>query len=289
VFTGALERMRVRLANGSEEVLLARADSAGDAYLEVTRTQPEQRAFAVKLGQDVAVGVRRVHVLPTPLSSFTACAASEAEVETLSRHPLLVELATRMKTRVAGRVEPALANGNGDCSSSNGHFHGAAVIASQPDSLKNIECLLTRGAEEVFVLPANAPSPQRVLIHWADEGARAATLAVSASLLRHVSAEAVYVDVKPDSTPEAERPQGMRALLDARSEAQAVHGLEMRTELRFGDVTSELVRRLGESTDQLLILGVSEITGLAERFGTLLAATPRSPLLVVYSEADGQP
>jgi nucleotide-binding universal stress UspA family protein len=80
----------------------------------------------------------------------------------------------------------------------------------------------------------------------------------------------------------------MRALLDARSEAQAVHGLEMRTELRFGDVTGELLRRLGESADQLLILGVSEISGLAERFGSLLAAGSRSPLLVVYREAEGQ-
>lgn len=166
------------------------------------------------------------------------------------------------------------------------HFSGAAVIASHPDSLKNIECLLTRGAEEVFVLPPNAPSPKRVLIHWADEGARAATLAVSASLLRHVSAEAVYLDVKPEHTAGSDRPQGMRALLDARSEAQAVHGLEMRTELHVGDVMSELVRRLGESSDQLLILGVSQISGLAQRFGELLSAIPRSPLLVVYREPE---
>ncbi len=286
VFTGALERLRIRLSNGSEEVQLARANNGEDCFIEVTRTQPEQRAFAVRPGQDVAVGFRRVHVLPTPLSSFTACAASEAEVASLSRHPLLVELAARMSTRVSTRVEPALANSNMDCSALDRHFSGAAVIASQPNALKSIECLLTRGAEEVFVLPANVPSPQRVLIHWADEAARAATLAVSASLLRHVSAEAVYVDVRPEHTPATERPQGMRALLDARSEAQAVHGLEMRTELLFGDTTSELVRRLGESSDQLLILGVSQIAGLAQRFGALLAAIPRVPLLVVYREPE---
>ena len=44
---------------------------------EVTRTQHEQRASQVQPGQQVAIGVRRVHVLPTPLSSFTACAPSE--------------------------------------------------------------------------------------------------------------------------------------------------------------------------------------------------------------------
>ncbi|MEP7242702.1 MAG: ABC transporter ATP-binding protein [Gammaproteobacteria bacterium] len=284
VFTGALERMRLRLADGADEVRLARANGEDGQYLEVTRTQPEQRAFQVKRGESVAIGVRRIHVLPTPLSSFTACASTEIEADGLSRQPLLVELATRMKTSVAKRVEPVLADGKGECSARSGEFHGAAVIASGPDALKSIECLLERGAEEVLVMPPNAKSPQRVLIHWADETARPATLAVSASLLRHLSAEAIYVDVMPHSTPDAQRPHGMRALLDARSEAQAMHGLEMRTELRFGEVAGELSRQLAESSDQLLILGVSQISGLAERFGELLAVTPRFPLLVVYSE-----
>ena len=65
----------------------------------------------------------------------------------------------------------------------------------------------------------------------------------------------------------------MRALLDARSEAQAVHGLEMRTELRFGDVASELARQLGDSADQLLILGVSEIDGARSSASRALLAT----------------
>jgi sulfate transport system ATP-binding protein len=286
LFTGALERLRVRLTKGAEEVQLARVNGEEGHFLEVTRTQPEQRAFHVRPGQNVVIGVRRVHVLPTPLSSFTACAPSESEVARLRAQPLLVELATRMKTRVAARVEPAL-NGSRDCASQEGVFSGAAVIAAQPESLKSIECLLQRGAEEVFVLPPNAPSPQRVLIHWADEEARAATLAVSASLLRHLHAEAIYVDVIPQGATETQRPQGMRALLDARAEAQAVHGLEMRTELRIGNVASELARRLGDSTDQLLILGVSEIKGLAQRFGELLS-TPRWPLLVVYREPEVQ-
>jgi sulfate transport system ATP-binding protein len=286
VFTGALERMRVRLTHGSQEVQLARANGEDGDFLEVTRTQPEQRAFQVQPGQNVAIGVRRIHVLPTPLSSFTACAATESEVLRLSRQPLLVELATRMRTRVSSRVEPALAELNGDCASSDSKFSGAAVITSRADSLKSIACLLERGAEEVFVLPPHAASPNRVLIHWADEAARAATLAVSASLLRHLSAEAIYIDVLPEGASETARPQGMRALLDARSEAQAVHGLEMRTELRFGNVASELARQLGESTDQLLILGISEISGLTQRFGELLATTPRWPLLIVYREPE---
>jgi hypothetical protein len=159
---------------------------------------------------------------------------------------------------------------------------GAAVIGARPGAVHCTEWLLRRGAEEVLILPENAAPPQRVLIHWVDEQARRATLAVSASLLRHVAAEAVYVGILPaEGSNDERRPLGMRALLDARSEAQSVHGLEMRTELHFGDVASELARRLAEVPGQLLILGVSDPAVLSERFGALLDGTSW-PLLIVY-------
>jgi sulfate transport system ATP-binding protein len=282
LFTGALERMRIRLEGGPQALTLAYTNGDGSPYLEVTRTQHEQRAFQVTHGQTVAIGVRRVHVLPTPLSSFTVCAPNEALAVALTQQPLLVELASRMKTRISARVEPHL----GVPTAERGEgvlFPGTTVIASQPDAAHQAEWLLKRGADEVLVLPMNAASPQRVLIHWADEAVRSATLAVSASVLRHVSAEAVYVGIMPNMTPTANRPHGMRALLDARSEAQAVHGLEMRTELRFGDVAYELTRQLGETPGQMLILGVCESARLAERFSTLLESA-HWPVLIVRRE-----
>jgi sulfate transport system ATP-binding protein len=282
LFTGALERMRIRLEGGPEALTLAYSNGDGNPYLEVTRTQHEQRAFQVTHGQTVAIGVRRVHVLPTPLSSFTVCAPNEALAVALTQQPLLVELASRMKTRISARIEPKLGVPNAECGE-DVLFPGTTVIASQPDAAHQAEWLLKRGADEVLVLPMNASPPQRVLIHWADEAVRSATLAVSASVLRHVSAEAVYVGIMPNMTPTANRPHGMRALLDARSEAQAVHGLEMRTELRFGDVAHELSRQLGEAPGQMLILGVCESARLAERFGSLLESA-RWPVLIVRRE-----
>ena len=74
VFTGALERLRVRLDPAEHGPLLAFGDGDSSPSLQVTRTQHERRGFEVHPGQNVAIGVRRVHVLPTPLSSFTACA-----------------------------------------------------------------------------------------------------------------------------------------------------------------------------------------------------------------------
>jgi sulfate/thiosulfate transport system ATP-binding protein len=277
-FTGALERLRIRLSAGAREAQLARATNGGrDSLLEVTRSQHEQRAFGVTRGQALAIGVRRIHVLPTPLSSFTAYAATIEQATDLSGHHLLVELATRMKTRVATRVTEAHAA-----------ITGAAVIAAENNAVSRIEWLLLHGAEEVLMLPRGARPPQRVLIHWADEPARRATLAVAASLLRHVAAEGIYVGILPGSTPDGQRPQGMRALLDARSEAQAVHGLEMRTELRFGGVAEELARGLAEAPDQILILGISQIEGLAARFDALLGAEPRWPVLIVYRAAEAR-
>jgi hypothetical protein len=93
------------------------------------------------------------------------------------------------------------------------------------------------------------------------------------------------VGILPDHTPATQRPHGLRALLDARSEAQAMHGLEIRTELGFGEVAGELARRLSDAPGQMLILGVCNLEQLAERFGRLLAAG-RWPVLIVHRDPE---
>jgi sulfate/thiosulfate transport system ATP-binding protein len=287
VFTGALERIRVRMTSGPSDAHIGTTSHpeahATAAVLDITRTQHEQRAFPVVFGQSVAIGVRRIHVLPTPLSSYTVCAAESAAVERLSQHPFLVELAGRMKTRIAKRIDPVLATCQGHAQA---RISGVAVIAAHARVAKQIEWLLWNGAAEVMVLPSQAVSPQRVLIHWADDVARRSTLAVAASLLRHVPAEAVYVGILPEGRGgDAQRPLGVRTLLDARSEAQAVHGLEMRTELRFGMAAEELQRQLNEAMDQMLILGVSDLGQLTREFAPLFAGPASYSMMVVYRPA----
>ncbi|HKD54930.1 MAG TPA: ABC transporter ATP-binding protein [Steroidobacteraceae bacterium] len=278
VFTGALERLRVRLDDRVPAPLLSNGEGDAGAALQVTRTRHAHRGFQVQPGQNVAVGVRRMHVLPTPLSSFTACAATVTEAEGLSHQGLLAELAARMKTRIGLRVEPRL--GDGQAPAVAAEFAGTTVITTRPDCALRAEWLLRRGAKDLWVLPESVRAPQRVLIHWVGETARSATLAMSASVVRHMSAEAVYVGiVHTNPGGDQAHAQGMRQLLDARSEAQATHGLEIRTELGFGEVTQELARRLAESPEQMLILGVSQLEGFAERFRKLLDGE-RSVLIV---------
>jgi hypothetical protein len=282
VFTGALERLRLRLEPAEQAPLLAFGDGDSSPSLQVTRTQHERRGFEVHPGQNVAIGVRRVHVLPTPLSSFTACASSAVRAEALSHQGLLSELAARMKTRIGTRTEPQLGLAEAPCQGSD-TFVGTTVLASGPAAAQEAEWLLRRGARDLLVLPQNARAPQRVLIHWEGEAARSATLAISASVLRHVPAEAVYLGIVAGDAASPAHPHGMRELLDARSEAQRAHGLEMRTELHFGDGEQQLARRLAEAPGQMLILGVTNLTDFTQRFRALLEGA--WPVLVVHRGA----
>jgi len=282
-FTGALERLRVHLDEAVPAPLLASGDGDGGVALQVTRTRHAHRGFEVQQGQSVAVGLRRVHVLPTPLSSFTACARSAPLADALTRQPLLAELVARMKTRIAVRVEPSLGFAD-EPSQAQGEFFGTTVIAAEGDNTVRAEWLLRRGVKDLLVLPENAAPPQRVLIHWMGDAARSATLAVSASVLRHVPAEAVYLGIFPGSGDSDRHSYGMRELLDARSEAQAAHGLDMRTELHFGDVAQELTRRLAEAPAQMLIVGVTELKHFAAAFRALLEGG-RWPVLIVQRGA----
>lgn len=285
LFTGALERLRVHLTNISD---CADAEQAETAVLDVTRTQHEHRHMQLTLGQTVAVGVRRIHVLPTPLSSFAAYATSEAAAQALKRHPLLDELAVRMKTRVTTRVEPSLGSQQPP-SPQSPSLAGVAVVSGSSHAAAQCRWLLARGAAEVFLLPEQNVRPQRVVIHWTDDAARRGTLAVAASVLRHVPAEAMYLGIMPNATPESQRPVGVRDLLDARSEAQMMHGLDMRTELRFGDVAQQLLYQLTKPKDdeatevvpQMLILGITDAAQLDTQFSELIALAAGTPILIV--------
>ena len=280
-FTGAFERLRVRMTESDKGAVCAETEGEKLATLDVTRSQYEQRQLPLAVGQTVAVGVRRIHVLPTPLSSYTVYARTANEVETLKAHPMLVDLATRMKTRVIGKLEAQL--GNGAAPTTNvAPLAGVAVIAADSQVVNQLGWLLDRGARGVLILPAQYTPPTRVLIHWTAEEARRATLAVAASVLRHVPAEATYLNIVPREAGDAPKTIAMRELLDARSEAQAVHGLEIRTELHYGDAVQELSQQLAAKPDQMLILGATDRTELVQRFASVLQHSSSIPMLVVY-------
>jgi nucleotide-binding universal stress UspA family protein len=178
-----------------------------------------------------------------------------------------------MQTRVAMRI---------------GQFErappGMPAIATGQGCAGAAEWHLAHGAVQLLCVPPAAPLPNHVVIHTLDADARRATLAVAASLLRHVAAEAVYLGIQPPSSPETERAEHMRDLLDARSTALAEHGLDMRTELRPGDTAEQLQLELAAYGNSMLVLGTSDPTAIQwDWLRTLLEESPQHAVLIVNS------
>jgi hypothetical protein len=272
LFSGAIERLRVRMAPDGPVPATPGRDLGAGALLEVSRTLPEQRQLPVQVGRRVAVGARRSHVLPTPISSFTIVSKDEAGTSQLRATPLLSTLAERMQARVKDVM-------SGDAPLP----PGMPVLASGPGSAATVARLLEQGADQLLCLPSPAAVPKHVVILGSDAGAtRGRALAVGASLLRHVPAEAIYLSVRPAATPEAERAAATRALLDARSAALADHGLDVRTELRFGDAVTEVLRELLAHEPAMLVVGIEAGGAAADTWlPALLEGSVQRPLLLV--------
>jgi len=92
----------------------------------------------------------------------------------------------------------------------------------------------------------------------------------------------VYLGIHPASSSETDRAARMRDLLDTRSAALAEHGLDMRTELRFGETGDELQRELALSETAMLILGTSDPDRIDWTWlGGLLEGQTERPILIV--------
>jgi sulfate/thiosulfate transport system ATP-binding protein len=274
-FTGALERLRLKLLDNQHAVQTTGNGTEG--RIEATRLQSERRAMPLAVGAVVALGARRMHVLPTPLSSFSIHAADEAAAQLLAQAPLLDTLAGRMKTRVATCAGTTDGEPNAR--------PGVAVIAGDKDAASRAVQLLRAGANEVLLLSPAEGLPQQICMFWLNDAARHATMAVTASLLRHLPAEAVCVATAPAGRRDAKRANALRALLDARSEARASHALETRTELVPGEGPAAVGQYLAGLSAPLLVLGTADISATESTLDTLLAQRSGMPVLVVYRES----
>jgi sulfate transport system ATP-binding protein len=158
------------------------------------------------------------------------------------------------------------------------------VLATGSGSAEAARWQLQNGATQLLCVPPTAPVPQHVVIHTLDSGSRRATLAVAASLLRHVAAQAVYLVIHPPASLEGERAAHMRDLLDARSSALNEHGLDMRTEMRPGDLAEELQKELAAYESSMLVLGTSDPAAIRwDWLASVLEGPHPRPVLIVNS------
>ncbi|MGQ0383319.1 MAG: ABC transporter ATP-binding protein [Gammaproteobacteria bacterium] len=276
-FAGATQRLRIRMPPGGPLSAATDGNGAADGWLlEAWRGMPEQRAYPLAAGARVAIAARRVHLLPTPISSFTVVAHDAAAAARLAATPLLATLATRMQTRVSARTER-----------SHRAPPGLPVISAGLESRESALWLLRHGARQLLVLPESSQPPSRIVV-LSQEQARPGAIAVTASLLRHLPAESVLLAVHGDEAPEPRRAQQLRELLDLRSATLAQHGFDPRTEIRFGDADAELARELAADPGALLVLGLDSIEGAAAvRLEALLGGPLAHPVLIVRATAGG--
>jgi ABC-type Fe3+/spermidine/putrescine transport system ATPase subunit len=294
-FAGGHERILVQVPRSSS-IRPATADTeASDestVLLEATRTAAQSAEQPVEAGQAVALGIRRIHALPTPIASFLVLARSESAIERLRALPLLTQLVRSMNARVlAGSIEDTSAPPAKLATAV--RQPGVIVVEAGGNAIADLTRLASLGATRMLCVPAGAQIPRRVLVHCPSEEARAVTFGVVASLLRHLPAEATLLSIHGRAASRAERATAFRRLLDARAELRASHGLDVRTEVHIGEL-STLTQQLATGDEPVLVIMGVEGTPdqlqaeLAEQARLLTTESSRCPLMIAYAPARGR-
>ena len=176
---------RPRTAAPAPVSTMPRASAAALARIEATRTQPEQRALPLLVGDAVVLGARRLHVLPTPLSSFVACATDEiASLAVVCRS---VAVATGDAHEDARGAAPDRYVGTAE-GAGRRRCRPLPAAPMRRGARSNCWRRRQRGAGRC---PALRACPRRSASTGAATRCGAATLAVAASVLRQMPAEAI--------------------------------------------------------------------------------------------------
>jgi sulfate/thiosulfate transport system ATP-binding protein len=290
-FAGVFERLRIQLVSESAVVSAVGRDHLPEAtenaaaapgvVVDVMRTNSEQNQFPLLPGKRVTIGIRRFHVLPTPISSFRILSIDPASAKSLLRSPLLRHLVQSMQAPVLEAHDSR----DRDVTRT-----GVGVIAGGAHCIAEIVAASAQGRDRLLCIPPDSALPRRILIYCQGEAARSATLGLVASVMRHLHAEATFVSVQSPMAPRSEVTNSFRRLLDARAELQETHGLDIRTDVQIGDLNSWVAHLAASAEPALVVLGLDgsprELEQrLTEDFLPLLNEHARCPVLLSCSGA----
>jgi len=277
-FGGILERLRVQLTRESGVVSAIAREHPTElpVIVDVTRTNSEQAHLPLTPGKRVALGVRRFHVLPTPISSFRIL-SNDDDAATLREAPLLQQLVQSMQAPVLDARD----SGERDAA-----LTGVGLIAMAPDAIRQIGAAAAQGRRRLLCIPPNSALPRRLLIYCTSDAARSVTLGLVASVMRHLHVEATFVSVQSPAAPRSEVTSSFRRLLDARAELQQSHGLDIRTDVQIGELNGWVAHLATSSEPLLVVLGLDGSAAeleqlLHQEFQPLFAL--RTPCAVLIS------
>lgn len=285
-FGGGIERLRVVLPpeSGVRSAQAVEGTSEEQApTLEITRTGADGLQFPVGPGQAVAVGLRRVHVLPTPISGFVVHAHSREASERLRGATILSHLVRSMQAPVREGDWPA----PDAVAHARTHASGVSIVATSATAAADVVRLVAAGSTRILCLSPEMPLPRRALIAWLGERVRSSTLALAASLIRHMPVEATLLGLPESAGGSAERGGSFRRMLDARAEFRANHGLDVSTDMHLGSLASRVLGPMGQLEPTILILGiegpVEELQAtLSTQLDGLLSVSGACPVFIVH-------
>lgn len=212
--------------------------------LVVTRTAVVARHAPLVRGQQVAVGFRRIHVLPTQLCSLWLMDASGRARSALKDSLMVRALSANMQV-TPRPLHSALPGGD---------LPATALCVVADWGRRGIDAareLLERGAQQVLLVrDPSRPVRQMFMFGQPSRAARDRMLRIGASLLRYLPMEATML------VPGIRRPiRGgrYRMLLDLRRMALERHGIDLRTEILAGEALGGLAARLRQADGPVLL------------------------------------
>jgi sulfate transport system ATP-binding protein len=273
-FVGAIERLRLEI-DATETLASAQRPGAAKFFMDASRTARDVEVFPLEIGRKVVVGLKRMHTLPTPISSLRLIATTGCTTDQLAAVPIVRELSDRM------HIEPL----RYDQSAEEQRLRGLPIVPLHRGA-KLVETLelLEEGARQVLAVADDERRIERMLIYVEPSSCgRDAALAAAASLARHLTIDVAMLVRDEDRSTTGSG--CYRDLLDLRNASLKLHGLDIRTETFRGAVHEVIRERLASSEEAtLLVIGLTSPesgSDLVEHLVGLLAdATPSAVLFV---------
>jgi sulfate transport system ATP-binding protein len=318
-FAGSQEKMRLRLPPLPGVRTISPPVPFGDdsIVVEATRSQDQARRYPMQVGDEVWVGVRRIHALLHPGLSLLLMTDGTAVGEAAVGFGGQVARLAHARVTVLG--QGSRAGGIGDhlerVRERMGSGLAALELRSSPDPLDQTveretdrqpfdlvihgrpkedvtdtaESILRVREHHLLLVPQGAAIPRRVLICVAVGEPGKEDVLFAGRLVRHVGASATVLTVLPERSSDLALSQGER-FLAASARTLSVLGVQGTTLVRRGRVQEEILAEVREGKHDMLVLGVpltpaGTRVSLGGLVSDLLKEVRDLPVLIVRSHA----
>lgn len=324
LFSGPYERLRVRLpaVTGVRSIAPPVSYGGDSLVVEATRTQERARSHPLRPGEQVWLGVSRLHILDHPGLRFLVLADGTTEAKASLRaagrlarlahaRVLLVSYGGEQEATEQGLQEAKALLGGGLASLDARTGQGPLIeliareVERQPVDLviaaangararTLAQTLLQHGEHHVLLIPGEQPVTRRALICVATGEPGKEDVLFAGRLVRHLGAEAQLLAVLPPEDSDPALPARAERFLRDGERTLELLGVHAQSKIRRGEVYEELRAEVKGDGYDLLVLGAplparDGTLTLSGVTGRLLEELHDHPILVVRSEATARP